>query len=231
MPTTRTTRACAARAITTRVRTTPVRTRRIRTTRILGLLATTGLVVAFTACIPSADDATDDVDVGATTTTAADELAIDPTTGADATPVEQPTSAIETVTPTASVDNDVDAAVDQETTEAAVDLAGEVPADFPDDIPLPPDAEVLSGTSLDDGDVVGFSLVLQPAGSIEDVATDLATRFETSGYTVDDLGEMTSGDVVTHPLRFDRPDWAGTVVIGDNTDGTIAVYSVVAVPG
>lgn len=224
---------------------TPARTRHPAAVHVL---AAAGLTVTLVACGQSGDDATDDLASASTPTAAASTTEGDPAATAEPSTTSEAPSGTPPDGGTDSDDSDdtdsdmgseaggtgsevAPAVEDDGGPEDPVFLDGDLPENFPSDIPLPRDAEVLAATSMDDGDDVGFSVAFQPADAIDAVADDLVTRFEDAGYTVDDIGEMTSGDVVSHPLRFDGPDWAGTVIIGDNADGTIAVYTVTAPSG
>lgn len=93
-----------------------------------------------------------------------------------------------------SVDKDGNVKIEGEDGEFSIDGgSGELPEGFPDDIPLPDDYEILTGSRTSDGDSAFWGVVGEVSGDPEDVFAALVSLFEDADFESQSKSESESG--------------------------------------
>lgn len=108
-----------------------------------------------------------------------------------------------------------------ETEDGSFAAGTELPDGFPEDVPLI-EGRVLSGSALDSEEGKGFTVALEAAGEVADVADKVKSAFTQAGYkTVSD--SSAGGSAI---LGFESAAW--TVVVGVNLGDPATVSYTVA---
>ena len=125
---------------------------------------------------------------------------------------------------------DIDAEGGEITVDGGASVGQDLPEGFPDDVPIAP-GEVISALSADQGDTTGYSLAIQADGEVLDVTRDLSSGFESAGYTVEGLPDLSGDEFETYAFRFTGDAWEGSVIITANSVGTVVTYAIASIAG
>lgn len=110
----------------------------------------------------------------------------------------------------------------------SMDMEGDVPEEFPADVPLPDDAEVVMSMDFDDGSEVGFNLTLESSDDVATIADQVESGLTGNGYDLTNTGQMTSGEDQTRSIQFEGPEWSGNIIVSGTPDATVVSYTVAA---
>lgn len=134
-----------------------------------------------------------------------------------------------------STDEDVD--VDFDSDAGRVDVStpdgsfsfggGELPADWPSEVPLPKDYEVVSSLELSESGSNVFSVVLQAKRSAQEEFDELADAFLDRGWNELRRSTGSFDGVTTSSASFENSDWNVELGINEGDEGTIVSYTVI----
>ncbi len=123
--------------------------------------------------------------------------------------------------------DDDDGSLSIESSEGSFRIgAHDVPDDFPQEVPLPAELEVMSSMSFNDEGGTSFNLNATTPGDATSVADDLEAAFTDAGFTLTGTSQMEADGLVNRTFQFEGPDWSGNVVVVENPDETIVNYTV-----
>lgn len=132
----------------------------------------------------------------------------------------------------AEIDLDEDGGVSLETDEGSLQIGtgGELPDDFPSDIPLPDDYAVAASTAFSDETGQAFQVTLEApgldvTGFVED---EVVPGLESAGYEIVSQSTTTSGDVTFSNVAAENASSSVNVAAQEQADGepivTIQVF-------
>lgn len=143
--------------------------------------------------------------------------------------------AVEEAAEAANGGGEVDLEIDEEggaisitSSEGSFSVGGdqELPQDFPDDLPLPADSQVLSSMSFSDGADRSVNVSMTVVGDAASVADQLQADLEQGGYTIAGTSQMELDGLATRMLEFEGNGLDGFITVAETDEGTVANYTV-----
>lgn len=129
------------------------------------------------------------------------------------------------------LDNE-DGSLSIESSEGSLRIgAQDVPEDFPAEVPLPDDVEVMSSMSFSEDAGTAFNLNMNATGDAATLGDELESRFADAGFTLTGTSSMQVEDLVNRSFQFEGPDWSGNVSVVETPDGTMVNYTVTPATG
>jgi len=129
------------------------------------------------------------------------------------------------------LDNE-DGSLSIESSEGSLRIgAQDVPEDFPAEVPLPDDAEVMSSMSFSEEAGTAFNLNMNATGDAATLGDELESRFSDAGFTLTGTSNMEVEDLVSRSFQFEGPDWSGNVSVVETADSTMVNYTVTPTTG
>ena len=109
--------------------------------------------------------------------------------------------------------------------------AQDVPEDFPEEVPLPAELEVMSSMSFNEEGGTSFNLNATTPGDATTVADELEAAFTDAGFTITGTSQMEADGMANRTFQFEGSDWSGNVVVVENPDDTIVNYTIAPTQG
>lgn len=129
------------------------------------------------------------------------------------------------------LDNE-DGSLSIESSEGSLRIgAQDVPEDFPAEVPLPDDVEVMSSMSFSEEAGTAFNLNMNASGDAATLGDELESRFTDAGYTLTGTSSMEVEGLISRSFQFEGPDWSGNVGVVETPDGTMVNYTVTPATG
>lgn len=128
--------------------------------------------------------------------------------------------------------DDEDGGLSIESSEGSLRIgAQDVPENFPPEVPLPSDAEVMSSMSFSEEAGTAFNLNMDATADAVTLGDDLESRFTDAGFTLTGTSSMEVEDMVSRSFQFEGPDWSGNISVVETADGTMVNYTVTPTTG
>lgn len=115
-----------------------------------------------------------------------------------------------------------------ETTEGSMQFGNaEVPEDFPAEIPLPDNVEVVSAMSFTEESGATFNLTMTVAEASNELAAALESRLTDAGFEITGTFEQDMDGQKTRSMQFAGPTWSGNLIVASTAGDTTVSYTVV----
>ncbi|WP_338747965.1 hypothetical protein [Janibacter alittae] len=126
------------------------------------------------------------------------------------------------------IDSDDDGKVTIESDEGSLEVGGdELPAGFPDEVPLPDDFEVQASMSMGSDDDQSFTVHFSsPDADVKQTHDDLKARAEAAGFEILSTNSMGGDDFELRSFTMSNDDWNANVAVSADADATAVNYTV-----
>lgn len=123
--------------------------------------------------------------------------------------------------------DDEDGGISIETSEGSMQIGNaDIPDGFPDSIPLPADATIMSAMAFSEDDGANFNVTMTAPGTADAMAADLEGQLTANGYEIVGTFEQDINGESTKSLQFQGPDWAGQLIVAGTSGDSTVSYTV-----
>jgi len=110
--------------------------------------------------------------------------------------------------------DDENGGISIETSEGSMQIGNaEIPDGFPESIPLPDDATIVSAMSFSEDDGANFNVTMTVPGAADALAADLEDQLTANGYEIVGTFDQDMNCESTSSVQFPGPEWSGQLIV------------------